>query len=218
MQVERDEGDVAEQGLEGFASANASRERFECGRPDRERAQEDFGVPGVSHEPQADACLFGQRAQLDSGAGSSSGGATTGTGAGETGDGSTTSDGSAESCDLVEWVSDAVSDGAASAEDVVDCGIIDTDDDVASWVAMRDCVLTAANAHQPYMGFVHRDNGMFEAFGAVGGESYSPRHWIGPGTIFMERCSEPEALPDCEPSPAVGTCLSCFGEGNQVCP
>jgi hypothetical protein len=186
-----------------------------CRSSDTPNASESAGD---TDGPQTDGSEADSDDAPDSGAGSSSGGATTGTGAGETGDGSTTSDGSAESCDLVEWVSDAVSDGAASAEDVVDCGIIDTDDDVASWVAMRDCVLTAANAHQPYMGFVHRDNGMFEAFGAVGGESYSPRHWIGPGTIFMERCSEPEALPDCEPSPAVGTCLSCFGEGDQVCP
>ncbi len=49
---------------------------------------------------------------------------------------------------------------------------------------------------------------------------YDTQHWLptDSGTVFMERCSNPSALPDCEPTPDLETCVAGFGEGNQVCP
>ncbi len=164
----------------------------------------------------------------DTDAAGSSGGSSTGdlttsagtsTGPGGTGGETSTGTGSTTTCDLNEVVDDAVEGGAVPAEDIVDCGTVVVEDEVSDWVDMRDCILGAAAKQRAYKGFVHRINGLWEAFGSVVGEQYDTQHWIltDTGKVFMERC-DPYAIADCEPSPETGTCVSCSGKGNQVCP
>lgn len=159
----------------------------------------------------------------DSGGGSSTGSPlpTTAGGSGSTtGSDDSTGTGAGAACDLVDFVTDAVEGGMVSSEDIVDCGTVQVDDEPSVWLGMQTCVLDAAANEQAYIGFVHRANGLFEAFGAVLDTDYRTQHWLATdsGKVFMERCSEPTVLPDCDAGTEMGTCIVCFGEGNQVCP